>query len=626
MSKRLLILFTILASLAVEVKLFVTFASSTMFVFFLQFFTFGIAGLAFYKFAYPKLETKKEFGSLLGIRAKRALDFVVLGFLISAAISLHNSVYTKNLFYYLSTSLAAGLLCLQIICHDEQDKSRMSIVLIQLLLLASTTGLSSFLINPYLTGQDAYRHADTIQMTLASGHVQLPEYEHYQFYPLALILPSIVFQVTEFDLRGAMELTKFSLYILVIPLIFLIGRKMMGDKLGLMSSLLVAISPLYVASSNHYMPMAIGATFILIDLYILVTQDTHFSRKILAVFGISALAVFFTHAVSSLVLMLILGANFLGVRLLRATGNPVSKRVTFFVAYAIGLVAYWIFIYSVFFKNMIRIMFLIETLPPITQTFSRSPNPYLYTEMTLNYLGITAMVFFVVVGLLCWLRNRAHTSVGRITIIISLGLLLIVPSFSVAVNSFAEPERMLSFITLLWVFPATVGLFSTLSLGSFSKSLTKGIVSLALVSIIAFASFASYLTWDNNGILTTQIPTYLNHVEESALVAGSYIQKIPKGNMIYMTFPTHYLAHPERGFTVIIGYGLGQLSSMTVNNTGYFFVSIPNLKSGTFSGNKTIKYDESFLQEFTNHDLWYDNGAIRFYENKFYVALWNASE
>lgn len=600
--------------------------SITMYSFVMELLLFTIAGLILFATFLGKITggglTDFNFGRYVYV-----LDLLVLGFSILAIYSFVNAIYTKPLSYYIFVSIPLAILGLQII-HGKgiSEGGRERILLVQIFTLAFIIRISTPLINPYLTGHDVHDFSNWTNDILNNGQVQLPTWQHYLYYPADLIEIASLRMIAFLSLEASLIVSHLVPNILQVLIIFFVGKKMFNTRIGLMCSLLLTMLPLHILGSNNNSPMFAGIMFLLLSLYALVKHEDLGFKKAFAIFWLSAIGVFFTHAVLSVVLALMLAANYFVKKLFFLRRKMTSKKFTPFLSYLIGLVSYWMFIYVVFFEDIVNIIFLQTILSPLAQKTSVSVSPIFYLEISLNYLGVTMLAFFGLVGALMWLFKP---NAEKLAVILSIFFLNLIPLFALITGSFPEPTRFLVFMTLLLVFPAAVGLVTLLRTINTKK--VGMLVSLAVLLLYSFTSVASYLTWDNNGLFTKEVPMSKNYIAESTLALESYLKEIPKNNKIYTTFPINmylfstdhyssseniYNVRPGRGLMYLPRQIIKQLSHETAGDRGIFLVNIPSLKGGTYSGEEMVKYTDDFFEKFSNMSLWYDNGMNQLYENK----------
>lgn len=600
--------------------------SITMYSFIMELLLFAIAGLILFAVFRGKIEAEVLTDFNFG-RYAYVLDLLVLGFSVLAIYSLVNAIYAKPIIYYIFVSIPLAIIGLQIIYGKEISKGgRERILLVQIFTLAFIIRVSTSLINPYLTGHDVYDISNWTNDIINNAQVQLPTWQHYLHYPLDLIGVALLRMITSLSLEASTRITHLVPNILAVLIIFPIGKKMFNVRIGLMCSLFLTVSSLHILGSNNNQPMLAGITFLLLSFYALVKHEDLGVKKASVIFWLSAIGVFFTHAVLSVVLAIVLAANYLAKKLFPLKKNMIRKKFAPFLSYLIGLMSYWMFIYVTFFEEITNILFLRNILSPLAQKTGISVSSIFYVEISLNYLNVTMLAFFGVVGVLMWLLKP---NAEKLVIILSIIFFNFLPLFAFFTGSFPEPTRFLAFVTLLLVFPAAVG-FVTLLRAINTKKIGM-LFSLVILFLYSFTSVASYLTWDDSGLFTTEIPMAKNYVAESTLALEPFLKGIPKENKIYTTFPTnmylfstdyHYLSEgiynvrPGRGLTYLPGQIIKQLSYETTDDKGFFLVNVPSLKGGTYSGGEMVKYSDDFFERFSDMNLWYDNGMNQLYENK----------
>jgi hypothetical protein len=571
---------------------------STLNLFLLMYVGFSFLGFLLYVFR--KHQTIYELNAIYG---KRWVILTIFFLIVVAGILfvLKSSIYIKPLSYYVLVSLAAALIGIQIIENRVSNK-----ILFQILILAFLIRSSSLIINPYLFGADSYWHFNRIMNIIKDGHLA-SEAGHYYYFPSFHIFISF-FEKIGTPTEVIYSTASLILSLIAVPTIYLLTRNFLGEKTGLMSSLLLSISVFHIFGSINYSPMINGFSLILISFYILIkfiglAKTSEFIRTWI-IFWLVALSVFFIHPVASMSLGLILGANFVLTRFFFKNNG---KGLTPFYSYIVGFIAYLMFVHFMLFREIVEVIFIPGESQPLPSIKFVSPTTKLLTESALSFLGPASLVFFGVYGGLMWMENY---NLKKMSVLLSLMLLYSIPLYSfIRGVGGLDPGRLLSYIEALIVIPAATSIIYLSSTIKNSKY-KLAMISSVLVFLSFFSTF-SYITWDGNQILKDKVEVPVGFATQSSLAAYPFLQKLPKDMPLYSDHRTSlYLANKDRGIYGLPDIVIHRISYRTLNESGYFGINKEYLERIMW---KSDSERELFLDTLDGDDKIYDNGNVQIF-------------
>jgi hypothetical protein len=528
-------------------------------------------------------------------------DFLVIGFLTAMAGALwmlNESIYVKPAGYYIFVSFAAGMVGLQALFTRGRG------VLIQILFLAFVIRTSSFFINPYLFGADSFWHFNTVFQTVEGEHL-LENAGHYYYYPSFSFL-GVFLQMLTITSENVYALGSIVLSMVAVVAVYVLGRDIAGERAGYLSAIFLSISTFHIFGSINYSPMVNGFSLILISVYILI----RFSRFVIVedymrvwiAFWLGALFVFFIHPVASMSLGLLLGANFVALRILYKE----QKGLTPFYSYGIGFVAYLMFVHISLFREIVEVLFVPEDSSALPAIVFKVLSVRLLGESAISYIGPTSLLCIGVYGGLKWLEEN---NIKKMTYLLAVAVLYLLPISSfLSGEGGVEPGRLIGFVEGLIIIPAGVGLIDLLQKIPVG---TKAPFAFSALFLVAFFSTSSYITWDGNTLFKKEVEVPVGFLTQSTVAVHPFIEKMPLDKAIYNDDRTRiYIFSEDRGI-LSLDREASQITYRDLENEGYFIVNdlVLEMKMWALKGDK-----EKFFKKLEDGNKMYDNGNVQVYE------------
>lgn len=550
------------------------------------------------------------------------ISFYIVAILI--LIVLNKSLYIKPFLYYLLISIATVIIGFQIISKQESDKKQIyTILFLQIIPLAIIIRGSSFLINPYLIGPDVPWHFHFIQKIIENGYLD-PSAFYYYYYPSYHLTESMSGVILGFS-EGSFNLINLSISVVSIIIAYLIGKEVFNNgKVGLMFSLLLTIATMHIFLVNYNMSKIGGTTLLLLCLLLLIKIYKSCNLKTNALFWTSTVPVFFWHPEISLILIVLLGANFLVYIFMR---KKLKLNLAFiFTLYLIAYIVYPMYANTQLLTVIAQstptekaepalvqssagqaiIQAIIEKAEPtLVQSFAdRTITMGFLFQSFMAYLGITLLTFFVSYIGLKWLNklNEVNLFILSSLIVLHIPLFITISSGSLV----AVSERVLPYISLLLILIAAGAIFEIFKF----KSKSSVVIFLMILLVFSFFSVSSYLIGDGNNVFNNKIPVQTTYTTESNLVSYKFLNKTPYNSTIVSDHETiRYTSDPIRGF-----YNLPERRIVcfpSIIDEGYFVINQPNLERKNW---KDSSWGKEVIKNIRNTDLFYNNGDILIYK------------
>ncbi|WP_407356573.1 hypothetical protein [Methanolobus sp. WCC5] len=315
---------------------------------------------------------------------------------------LRSNLYERPITYFLFISLMCCFVTLQIL----YSKIPSYLVLFQIIVIGLTITLSQLLLFPGLLGIDPWVHQmftlDIIKFhTIPDGNV----YSKLPLFHLFVVFSSLV---TELDYKYSVI---FSLTLIQTicntTFIYLIGRMLFNDKVGLLGSLMLIIANHHLFMMYSPIPNSYATTLILILFYTMlkIKPEFPFISTIISIMLI--FAIILSHSVAALFMCICLFVYWSSTQLLRIrTSNkkyPISLTIT--LTAIISMLAWWSFasghIYSLtemikwgfsrdyFIKSPDYILEAVNSLPIAEEIFN---NVGMFLFFALSFIGCFYMI------------------------------------------------------------------------------------------------------------------------------------------------------------------------------------------------------------------------------------------
>lgn len=223
------------------------------------------------------------------------------------SIYFRPNLYERPLFYFILVSLIVGIMALRIFCNNISN----SLFIFQTILIGISISWSQLLIFPSLLGVDPWYH-QALTLKILDIHF-IPDGYSYSKLPLFHILITLTSLVTGLDYKFATMLSVgLSQIICNVLFIFLLGKFLFNNRIGLLASLLLVVADHHIYMSYWSIPNAFAVVFVLFLLYLLFKVKMNDSVLISIVSILLMVDIILTHSVVSVFTAIILTFYWLG--------------------------------------------------------------------------------------------------------------------------------------------------------------------------------------------------------------------------------------------------------------------------------------------------------------------------
>ncbi len=256
-------------------------------------------------------------------------------------------IYQRPTLHFLLVALTAGIIFLEIIVSNEDNRIYSFAILFQIVLLGLQISWSQLIVFPSLLGVDPWYHQNFTSLILSSNH--LPLNELYSKIPLFHTFTSQVILLTQLNYKYATMFSTSLVHVLCnVLFVFLIAKMLFRDntKVAYLAPLLLIISNHHIYMSFTSIPNSFATIFLFQLLYSLtiLKQKMHTSAIFLAL--LISLVLILSHTITSLFVSITF--------FILWSGSYLSKYVysikkswngfNFSILFVVSMLAWWSFV------------------------------------------------------------------------------------------------------------------------------------------------------------------------------------------------------------------------------------------------------------------------------------------
>jgi hypothetical protein len=233
------------------------------------------------------------------------LDIIFFALFIYSlwSFAFRAELYIRPLGYFISISAMSAILAVKILFLPSRNPPIL-LTIFQIVLVALSLQWSVLFLFPDVVGMDTGVHRLTVLGWLNSGHIEGGVYQRLPMMHLTIGATSLITGL------GYKMATMFSVSLLQAVcnaiFIFLIGRLLFNAKIGLLAALLMGIANWYIFFGYWTVPNALGATLVVINLYLVFKLHKDRATVVIPIFGLLMVALILTHAIAALWLAMLL--------------------------------------------------------------------------------------------------------------------------------------------------------------------------------------------------------------------------------------------------------------------------------------------------------------------------------
>jgi len=432
--------------------------------------------------------------SLLFFQFSRPLEFFVFASIISAVISFE-----------------IGLL------KRDGNRAELALVLVQILLLTTALSWSSLFAATSTVDIDNFADTFGVNFILNNGHIittsdlLAKSFSNYNAYwslgqytsrPLMQIFASELQLLANFpSIKLAFAFSVSLSEIGSILFTFILTRRLLHDeRQAAIATLLIGVCTWHLILGTAIIPMTMGLTLftLLLSLmpFLWSSRLRIIDRRIFVLVLIVLTALVFTHTISSLMGLIVIGFAWLSEKIsekilrtekIRPSSIPYQRILTIFLLLALVLLsAQWVF--SGFLDNIIPSVISNTALKPVTPVFRN------LAQFTLDNLGTDCLIFLAILGVLSWVERlyTGRTSFGiRFIIISASGFFFLTYGVGLVGSVALLPERWYSFLVIVIVPVAVAGYYFLSNLLNKHKQVILALFILVLTFAMIMSSSAN---------------------------------------------------------------------------------------------------------------------------------------
>ncbi len=407
------------------------------------------------------------------------LFFLLLSFSI-LSIYLRTDSYIRPIWYFISTALMATLVANEILFLSPQ-KPHIYFSLFKIIIIGLSLQYSQILIFSSVVGVDPWWHQWFTNMILDNGHI--PEGFAYSKLPIMHLMIGMTSLVTDLGYKMATMVSISSLQVISDALfVFLLGKFLISNKVGLLAALLLEVSNTHLRFGAWTTPNTAGAILILpiIFIFFKVRNNKPFIGTLVAMFLMGTLIL--THTISAMVLAIIFYVIWAGsdiyTRLFHEEESIRPVTLILSVLFSIGMLTYWTYVtvYIRYLAYIIKISLRANLLGHSYQYLFNIP----FWEQIFNNIGMFLYFSISFIGCL-YLLSKQFRNKNRFLFIISGIAIICITFFSLLNGRNIILGRWLYFSQILQAIPLSLSLLLINSM--FKNKLIKCL----LISISVFA-------------------------------------------------------------------------------------------------------------------------------------------
>ncbi|APH38559.1 glycosyltransferase family protein [Methanohalophilus halophilus] len=377
------------------------------------------------------------------INEKRILDIAYLLF-FSLSLIIWNTSVDRPFSYFLIFSLCAGALALSIYLSD--NKLDYYIQYGKIILLSFNIKYSIYMLAGYIPGVDTYWHSKMNELLALSGNIaSLQEKEFY--FPIMHIQTAVMEIVSAAPIKDASNFAIIVPFVIASTFVYLVGRELFGEKIGLFAMLLVNFSDFHIYWGSAPQTTSYGIILYYLLMYVLYKIfSENFNPKWITMSIFLMITLIITHAVSSFIFVVTMFALAMG-SLIYNYWYEKDRKILYnglFLISVVALLQHWfIALYSKggkpFFDKIVSSLHYYVTgvadfldRPEVIADIATTLPPFI--ERFADTLGLSLYLFFAIMGSLLALSYKYRNQINFnyiLVMIILFGITFAFPLFGI---------------------------------------------------------------------------------------------------------------------------------------------------------------------------------------------------
>jgi hypothetical protein len=409
--------------------------------------------------------------------------FIILFSYSIFSVAARPEFYSRPLGFFISTSLMAAVLAIEILFLPEK-KNYTGFILLKIMLIAALLIVTPRLLFPDLIGIDPHGHR-WFTMNILEQHY-IPEGWAYSKLPVMHLVIGFTSLITNLDYKTSTTLSICFFQVICLIFIFLTGKLVYSPKVGLLAALSLAIASHFIRMGFSVRPITLGVVLISFLIYMLFRKgnNTLLASLTLIMFAVLLL----THTVASLCMAFFLFSFWFSFELYKKMYHgkfeiPVTT-LTLSILFTVAMFGWWMYAsgHITTFANLINWGLEMGSLEPSETTLTFSKRYEL--EYMLNTFGLNFYCFFAIIGSLCMFSKKFGNKYS-FTLVHGGVMMIAIVFFSLLLGKTGlVAPRWFPGLELILAVPVAIGLLFIC--GFFKNGLYKVLVLSILILFLSF--------------------------------------------------------------------------------------------------------------------------------------------
>ncbi|MBI5680850.1 MAG: hypothetical protein HZC47_08160 [Methanobacterium sp.] len=538
------------------------------------------------------------------------ISIIFFSLFIFSVLIINQDLYGRPLSFLVIISIITGLIAVQIV--STTNKRDYYLILFEIIILGILVRASVFYQFYGYIGGDPWSHAWSITLITDMGHVT-EEMKGYSNFPFMHLFITSAHYLTGLDIKNSMFIAGLSQF-LSFTFIYLVVKEFLGDKIGLLSFLILAVATYPVGIGFLIIPQSFGITYVVIVIYLVFIQkkiELTYKKIVYTIFTILFLTgIIFTHTIDSFAALIILLAIFsvdtFKMKVMEIFGIVFEKKMyvtlTLIVFFSVFVIYYWMYSSGMMgvVGDSLKWGLSASDQAPAVSTIMES-----FTTTAMKMLPLYLFSFLALIGTLFTLKIKNFKTISLYGWLV---ILFVFISVFLSLNSFL-PARWFIYVMICLIVPVVLAVMSISQI-----SPRKVTTVFLLVILISFMWLTSYDANAQNVNPFTPGPT--QGMKYSEMNIG-ILDDIPSSIKLYIDLGhrlpsiTNYNVTVEDASRILSGNG---------NLTGIILVR-KDLEHNPFStsalggGHFSVSgLDRLFLDKIEKENRIYDSGTVTAFE------------
>jgi len=413
-------------------------------------------------------------------------------FFACSILSLHfrPEVYVRPIAYFIFTALMVSAVAVEVVTSISNWTCR-SMILVQSVIIGFSLQASELLIFPNVVGIDPWEHQWFVSQTLQLGHIAAgSQYTTLPMFPLYVAATSLL---SSLDYKLSVMLSVgLSLVVVGVLFVFIIGKSLISEKVGLLGALVFVIANYIIWIGYWTIPNTLGVIYLIIGIYLVVQLKGRHAARSLTLLLIIMGSLILAHTLAALAMAFALFSGLLATLLYRrfyGREEPTYLSFSIGAAFAVAMLLWWTYGSG----GLAAILALVQNLDLTSMQAAASAtavNPSLF-ERIFNFVATFSFVTLSLVG--CFYMVSKKFGNARTFVFVFMALPATFLAFSNFTGLYLLSERWIALAQVLLAVPLalTLLLFAQLVRGSWTRPVFLGVTVFCLSLLLTLSPAAN---------------------------------------------------------------------------------------------------------------------------------------